>query len=426
VSDWLFFLSYARADRDGDAHDAIGRFYEDLVDEVGRRTGLSRDRIGFFDREKIEQGERWPDRLADALKTCRAFVPVLSPTFFSSDWCGREWGIFRARLLEFAAAGRPPPLIQPLLLVPRHTLDPLPAAVEEDVGDIQVGTAQFPEIYLEEGLHYIAKLAQHADDYEQLVTRFAQALVAGLEQGRLEPADDIPQIKQAPNVFAREGAALRAGATAETPVPVGRFAQFVYVAARRSEVQSLRDDVTRYGDEGGLDWKPYRPDLDGEIALIAQEIASKARLRYDGRTADAALVARLTDEDERRKIVVVIADLWTLRLDAYHRVMRELDERDLPNCVVLVPWNLDDAETAASREALSTALEYTFANKAAVKDPQTFVDGIASEEQLRNELAKALDAVRLRLIRIEEVRRRAESDRVIVKPIVAGPGGGEG
>jgi FxsC-like protein len=424
MSSWYFFLSYARVDRENDKHDAIGRFYADLVEEVRRRRGLAVARIGFFDRQKIEPGERWPDELEEALRTCSAFVPVLSASYFSREYCGREWAVFRSRLDAYSkAAGAPktPPLIQPLLLIPWHELDPLPPAIADEVADLQFDKDPYPAVYATEGLHYMMRLKEHADDYERLINHFADALIGAVDAHELPPAEPISPIKGTQSAFHQERtSASTTASTAEAPI--ARSAQFIYVAGRRDELTAVRNDVSHYGPEGGLDWKPYCPDVEDEVAIIAQDVASREKLRYEGMAADATLGDMLRTASEARKIVVVIADIWTLRLDAYRELMREIDDRDLPNCVVLVPWNLTDQETASNRQQLANIVALAFVNKVAGGETQRFVDRIESEKEFREELGKALQIARMQLIRIEDVRRRAAGGDVIAQPTVVGPG----
>jgi FxsC-like protein len=425
MSGWYFFLSYARVDRENDKHDAIGRFYADLVEEVRRRRGLAPGQIGFFDRQKIEPGERWPDELADALRTCSAFVPVLSASYFSREYCGREWAVFRSRLDAYAKAvggAKTPPLIQPLLLVPWHELDPLPPAIGDEVADLQFDKDPYPPVYATEGLHYMVRLKEHADDYERLINLFADALIGAVDANALPAGGQLSPIKGVQSAFHQEQTS--ASTTASTAgAPIARSAQFIFVAGKRDELSAVRSDVSHYGPEGGLDWKPYCPDVEDEVAIIAQDVASREKLRYEAAAADATLAERLEEASRTGKVIAVIADTWTLRLQEYRELMREIDDHELPGCVVLVPWNLSDAETTASRPQLENALALAFVKKVSAGATQTLVDRIETEKQLREELSKALQAARMRLIRVEDVRRRAQSEAAIEKPVVLGPGG---
>jgi hypothetical protein len=76
------------------------------------QAGGGREIRMFVDEESIETGDRWPERLKDALKGSRCMVCVWSPEYFQSSWCVSEWASFRERerLLQMQSHG----LIAPL------------------------------------------------------------------------------------------------------------------------------------------------------------------------------------------------------------------------------------------------------------------------------------------------------------------------
>jgi hypothetical protein len=51
----------------------------------------------FVDVETIEIGNRWPDKLKEALGLSRCMVSVWSPLYFQSSWCVSEWRSFMER-----------------------------------------------------------------------------------------------------------------------------------------------------------------------------------------------------------------------------------------------------------------------------------------------------------------------------------------
>jgi hypothetical protein len=51
----------------------------------------------FVDEDNIETGDRWPEKLKEALKRSRCMVPLWSSSYFRSDWCVSEWASFRER-----------------------------------------------------------------------------------------------------------------------------------------------------------------------------------------------------------------------------------------------------------------------------------------------------------------------------------------
>src|SRR4051795_13345640 len=88
------FLSYTRLDDDfhGRAVTALRRQLELGVRVVtGDRTFTI-----FQDVEGIAFGEHWPSSLDEALASARFLIPVLSPSFFTSEPCRNELAKFLA------------------------------------------------------------------------------------------------------------------------------------------------------------------------------------------------------------------------------------------------------------------------------------------------------------------------------------------
>jgi len=81
------FVSYARAD---DRQGWVSTFLEQLCEEHRRFTG-GRTLEVFFDREQIRSFDDWHQRIYTALATSRLFLAFLSPHYFASQWCRREW-----------------------------------------------------------------------------------------------------------------------------------------------------------------------------------------------------------------------------------------------------------------------------------------------------------------------------------------------
>jgi FxsC-like protein len=202
-----------------------------------------------------------------------------------------------------------------------------------------------------------------------------------------------------------------------------RYVQFIFVAGTRDQLTGLRQEVDCYGLLSGEEWKPYHPDVATTIVDVALEVAGAERLYTQPLPLAADLMQRLDEAERQDKLVAIIVDTWTLRLPEYHAFMRDYDRRSFLNCVVLVPWNPAHADTVGSRAVLEDAIRATFPSRTAIKDPKTFVDTIASTDQLRSSLAMSLAAARARVINAAEVRRRAESGQVFVKPIISAASG---
>jgi TIR domain len=86
------FWSYVRDDDHAD-NGRITRLAERVRDEYAMLTGGPLE--VFVDREAIEWGHEWQQRIDGALADTAFFVPVITPRYFASEAC-------RAELLSFS------------------------------------------------------------------------------------------------------------------------------------------------------------------------------------------------------------------------------------------------------------------------------------------------------------------------------------
>lgn len=88
--DFDFFVSYARADN---KHGWVTRFIEELQREHRAFVGddPARQLRPFFDKKAIRSFDDWQSRIRHGLARSRLFVAFLSPNYFASEWCRREW-----------------------------------------------------------------------------------------------------------------------------------------------------------------------------------------------------------------------------------------------------------------------------------------------------------------------------------------------
>jgi TIR domain len=111
------FLSYTRIDDDffGGSITSLRRLLELGVQVV---TG-NREFFIFQDVDGIELGQRWQERLDEALTTTRFLIPILTPCFFQSSACRDEL----AKFIEHERALSRGDLILPIYLVTTPLLE---------------------------------------------------------------------------------------------------------------------------------------------------------------------------------------------------------------------------------------------------------------------------------------------------------------
>jgi tetratricopeptide (TPR) repeat protein/cellulose biosynthesis protein BcsQ len=184
-----FYISYAHRDRD----ELMTRFLDDLRAEVSQLSGLSPQEIGFWDDTKEPIGNAWSEETRSALERCRFLLPLLSPAYFASEFCAKEFEAFRLR-----QEGGGGPLIFPIswISVPSY-----PAVVSA----VQLQLLDLPDDYLREGLRFISRLTGRLtgrkDDYFRVVSQFAKVLVSHLhDDGPM--AAPVPPFRELQNPFA--------------------------------------------------------------------------------------------------------------------------------------------------------------------------------------------------------------------------------
>ncbi len=412
-----FFFSYARQDAQ---NEYVARFFKDLCIAVAGRAGEPVKTVGFRDVRDIGIGQSWPDELVDALRTSSAFVPLYSPSFFESDYCGREWRVFADRERDYQQQRnlvKPPGLLLPVLWIRPRGNQPVPVG-------IQYTHEQFGELYAAEGLEYMLRLgSRYHDDYQNFLVRFSEKLIQVTTEHAMAAMPQRPDIRAVTSAFRREEPgpdAQAAPITAEARGP--RKAWFVVVAGTADELRQVRVAVDAYGADP-VDWQPFHLDQEGALAAFAQAIAGLAGLTSAVLPIDQNLVEFLRQARNRNEIVILLVDAWTVRLAEYHELARAYDQQNLLNSAVLIPWNLADAETAEHSEILRIAIQSAFENNCQRRDPRTFRENISSNRDLKRELRNVIIETQRRVIEKADVARRATGHGVIVKPVVSGPHG---
>src|SRR6185295_19799632 len=83
-----FFVSYARVDN---ADGWVERFLEALIEEHSHFTG-GRTLTYFFDKQDIQNFATWESEIFHkGLTKSRLFLAFLSPSYFASTVCRKEW-----------------------------------------------------------------------------------------------------------------------------------------------------------------------------------------------------------------------------------------------------------------------------------------------------------------------------------------------
>ncbi|WP_306819988.1 TIR-like protein FxsC [Streptomyces sp. DSM 40750] len=329
-----FFLSYARTPLlgpgGGDPDHWVTVLFRDLCDHIMALTDLPAGAApGFMDREP-RSGEDWPDEFSENLATCRVFVPLYSPRYFTSEMCGREWYAFQERIVQAKAVGAGDiPAILPVLWTP-VAFDQLP----ESARHIQMYHASFGERYRDHGIYGLIKLNRLRDEYDEVVLSLAQRIVRVAQETPLPPSRPRPYATT-PSAFKPRG---------EGP----RRIQVTVAAPTRGTLPAHRD--TRPYGEAALDWNPYFLESTRPLPQLVEELLRSLdyRVTLSSLTDEAPDTAGPAERDVDTVPSdcpgILLVDRWTL-LDQERRLkLRAIDTIAHPWLGMMVPWSRHDVQ----------------------------------------------------------------------------------
>lgn len=395
-----FFFSYARVDLNETEYTDpyLIRFYNDLTQEISQRTAIPRDQVGFRDEESILLGTLWPDALVKALRTAKVFISIYSPTYFTREWCGKEWTIFTSRINN-KYAGRETPLIIPVLW--RKVDKNIPTYTSK----IQSKHYDLGKTYAKEGLQYLIKLNKHKDDYYIFLHHLAERIVQAVEEYPLPELSEDVDPDKVENAFETTTTSHSNNLHDQNDTGGPNCAKFVYVVGKKNELQSVKQDVSAY-DNWAMNWKPYWP-IKQRIVMITQDASTKMDLVHQHISFNNTLIREVKNAKENNNIVVIIVDSWTLMLpqSLYHKLMCQYDESHFFNCVLLVIFNFEDQETKKNNLKLKQKVEEIFFTKFHDYSGDGFIDEVKSKEELDEQLIFVLEKTKQKIIKFSQNKR---------------------
>jgi hypothetical protein len=184
-------ISYNRPEMPTQADRApITRLIEDLNHQLSHYVKGAG--TGSFDQE-IPIGVPWKFRLAHLLANSRVFVPLLSPPFFQSDWCGKEWWVFRQRkVVASPPLGEEEPAVVPIIWAPISDEE-----MHSDFRSLQYHNRHLPGAYRAEGLLALQMRDRNDDAYRMSVNHIAKRIsdvlkYTTIERGKVVDLDTVP------------------------------------------------------------------------------------------------------------------------------------------------------------------------------------------------------------------------------------------
>jgi FxsC-like protein len=401
-----FFLSYAHTPRQegypGDPDIWVANLFQDLCSHIMQLTNLPPGAMpGFMDRE-LRTGSDWPTRLAQALATCRVFVPLYSRRYFDSEHCGKEWFAFSRRALNHVARAGPAEAIVPALWVPVA-----PAQLPEAVKSIQFDHSQLGERYSTHGFYGIIKLSRYRGEYEEAVYELARRIVQVAQATHIDPEPPV-----------RYDSLESAFGSADHPQPGKRRMRITIVAPEASALPDGRTDY-HYG-RTARDWNPYRPESVRSLADHAADLVRSLGYEPDVGDLEEHLDA-LLGAGRVGGPGVLLVDGWATLQEKCRERLRLIDGRGEAWVQVVLPWNREDRESIVAEPALRESLEGALREKlmAGRTDCRIAVSGVPSLGEFSMVLPMVVGVAAKQFLR--NAQAYPPEGPVIQKPRLIGP-----
>ena len=384
-----FFFSFASKDRTKKKNDDLDKFFRALVAKLG---DFGRHSGGFYAPDDMHRGVDWEKELASAVTRSRVLVPIYSPNYFGSPYCGKEWQAFRERQIENTdappAGVKGPDVILPIIWTADFLKFP------DEVPKVQFKQDVDPEEYVGKGLRYMLRSPKrrHGSAIVELIHTIGTELAHMADnQGaaRIRPTRPWDEI--------------------DPPFPKGykrglTYVRYVFLAGRHDQMKALRKQAESYGTfEDRQDWRPCFPDIDRQAGEIAGGAAAEAGKDFEF-VEPADLVQKVDDGKKLNNVIAVVADPWSRDLPEFDALVKKLNAAgaSFPNSAVLVPWNERDTETKTELPVLKNKMRDRFGGT--LGRQEYYNDSITSPETFRNALMAAFSAVQGKLVEGGSIR----------------------
>jgi hypothetical protein len=312
-----FFFSYARSDArinptppQPDPH--FETFLARLTMRVEQLTGAR----GFVDRNDILTGQDLPDELAEALRTGKTMVCLYSPSYFLSDYCGKEMQILleRRKCYMRTHAGKKPANIIPVLW------HPVPRKIPWTLPDIQY---QAPD--LDPKTQGVWNLGDMGKDRELM--DFADQIAVRVRDAA--DATPLPPLNDRPTMGAIRSAFL------PPPLPLPEF-DSREAAAGPNAVTFVYASSKQWNE-----W-PWAPPSTQAVLHLSAAVAKGREMEPNQlafAAADVNLVQRLEVARHQNNVLILLVDGASLAIDGLRERLREYDGQQDSRLATVVIWN---------------------------------------------------------------------------------------
>jgi FxsC-like protein len=371
-----FFLAYAHTPE----KPWVEKLYRDICAEILERTTLPVNaEVGFMDGSGIPLGGDWHDGVARALATCRVFVPLYSPRYFTREECGVEWYAFTQRIIDHRARHNDQvTAIVPALWTPVES-DEIPAAARR----IQMNHVDLGHDYAREGFYTLIKNTFYRQEYATAVRRLALHIIKTAQTAQLDPCD-VRDLGPPRNAFDMP----------DRRAPADRRLNLIVAATTADRLPNGRS--REYYGASPNDWNPFHPWSRQGIAEYAAGVARLSSYEPHVLSFDEGCEL-FAKGDPAAGLGLLLVDAWAATDHDLARRLAELDSRDIGWVATMVPWNADDAQTRARSTELRDALRTLLPNRLGDARPFTATNAtrIATLEEFRTKLPDVLEGALL-------------------------------
>ncbi|MEV7322610.1 TIR-like protein FxsC [Streptomyces sp. NPDC093970] len=387
-----FFLSYAHtppwSPESGDPDHWVRVLYNDLCSHIMALTDLpAGSPAGFMDRE-MRSGEGWPEKLSENLASCRVFVPLYSPRYFSSEMCGREWYAFHERMLHAKTAGTATASAIVPALWTRVDMRELPDSVRH----IHVENSSSGGRYLTNGIYGLIKLSRLHDEYDETVFGLAERIVQAARESKLPPGRPR-DYESTPSAFKPRGTGTR-------------HIRLTVAAPTQDTVPEHRD-AQPYGDDA-LDWNPYLTESTRALSTHAEDLIRS----LDYRVTVVAFDDENPGEEPRApggpQPGILLVDQWALTDEERRHRLKMFDAFARPWVSAIVPRCRADLQNHGDEgRRLAQELERVMPavlERARHNDNRTAVNGVPTLKSFNRVLPEVVAYTTRQFLKNAEVR----------------------
>jgi len=214
ATDAVGFWSYVRQDDDGD-HKRITALADDLREQFRLLTAEKLEL--FVDRDDIQWGEAWKERIDTAIAGTTFFIPIITPSYFRSAECRRELLKF-AREAERLGLGQ---LLMSVYWIRVPELDDNPESSSDEA-------IRFVAKYNLEDLKDARAEDRDSAAYRKAVIKLAEELV--------KRAESVRQVEDVPTALAETKVSEGQSEDANGPGIIDRLAATEYAMPKAVEL----------------------------------------------------------------------------------------------------------------------------------------------------------------------------------------------